>query len=259
MRIYYPASRAPGRRRHRLGADLIGISTTTSTAPAAFALADGLRAAGLPVIIGGPHPTFAPDEVLPHADFVARGEGGDGLMLELIEALSGARELESVQGLSFWRDGQPVHNDLRDRCADLDTLPTPDFSLIVGSGRMRETPMLTSLGCPYDCTFCTVTMMFGRSYRFAARRTSSRSCSLADPGRSSSTTTTSPRTHDAPRSSCGDDRLRPHDEVAGPGAHGCGQGRGAADAHGAPGCHRSISGSSPSTRLPWTATTSRRL
>jgi radical SAM superfamily enzyme YgiQ (UPF0313 family) len=31
---------------------------------------------------------------------------------------------------------------------------------------MRETPMLTRLGCPFDCTFCTVTMMFGRSYRF---------------------------------------------------------------------------------------------
>ena len=165
VRIYCPQA-APLDRADIASADLIGISTTTSTAPAAFALADGLRAAGLPVIIGGPHPTFAPDEVLPHADFVARGEGGDGLMLELIEAFSGARELESVRGLSFWRDGQPVHNDLRDRCADLDSLPRPDFSLIVGSERMRETPMLTSLGCPFDCTFCTVTMMFGRSYRF---------------------------------------------------------------------------------------------
>ncbi len=165
VRIYCPQA-APLDRDDVFSADLIGISTTTSTAPAAFALADELRAGGLPVIIGGPHPTFAPDDALPHADFVARGEGGDGLMLELVQALSGARELESVRGLSFWRDGQPVHNELRDRCADLDSLPMPDFSLIVGSERMRETPMLTSLGCPFDCTFCTVTMMFGRSYRF---------------------------------------------------------------------------------------------
>jgi radical SAM superfamily enzyme YgiQ (UPF0313 family) len=163
--IYCPQA-APLDRADLASADLVGISTTTSTAPAAFALADELRGAGLPVIIGGPHPTFVPEDAMPHADFVARGEGGDGLMLELIEALSGARELESVRGLSFWRDGKPVHNELRDRCADLDTLPTPDFSLIVGRQRMRETPMLTSLGCPFDCTFCTVTMMFGRSYRF---------------------------------------------------------------------------------------------
>ncbi len=147
------------------GADLVGISTTTSTAPAAYALADELRAAGLPVIIGGPHPTFEPDDALRHADFVARGEGGDGIMLELAAALSGEGDLESVRGLSFWRDGRPVHNELRERCADLDSLPTPDLSLIVGSERIREMPVITSLGCPFDCTFCTVSMMFGRAYR----------------------------------------------------------------------------------------------
>ncbi len=165
VRIYCPQA-APIDRGDLATADLIGISATTSTAPASFALADELRAAGLPVVIGGPHPSFVPEDVLPHADFVARGEGGDGLMLELIQALSGQRELDSVQGLSFWRDGVAVHNDLRERCADLDSLPMPDFSLIVGSRRMLETPMMTSLGCPFDCTFCTVTMMFGRKYRF---------------------------------------------------------------------------------------------
>ena len=165
VRIYCPQA-APIDRADVATADLVGISTTTSTAPAAYALADELRAAGLRVIIGGPHPTFVPDDALPHADYVARGEGGDALMLELIEALAGGRELESVRGLSFRRDGLPVHNELRERCADLDDLPLPDLSLIVGSGRIRETPIMTSLGCPFDCTFCTVTMMFGRKYRF---------------------------------------------------------------------------------------------
>ena len=164
VRIYCPQA-APIDRADVASADLVGISTTTSTAPAAYALADDLRAAGLPVIIGGPHPTFVPDDALPHADFVARGEGGDGLMLELVEALAGERELESIRGLSFWRDGRSVHNELRERCADLDALPMPDLSLIVGSERIHETPIITSLGCPFDCTFCTVTMMFGRTYR----------------------------------------------------------------------------------------------
>jgi anaerobic magnesium-protoporphyrin IX monomethyl ester cyclase len=164
VRIYAPQA-APIDREDVASADLVGISTTTSTAPAAYALADQLRAAGLPVIIGGPHPTFLPDDALPHADYVARGEGGDGLMLELVEALAGERELASIRGLSFWRDGRPVHNELRERCADLDSLPTPDLSLIVGSQRIHETPVMTSLGCPFDCTFCTVTMMFGRAYR----------------------------------------------------------------------------------------------
>jgi anaerobic magnesium-protoporphyrin IX monomethyl ester cyclase len=164
VRIYCPQA-APIDRDDVSSADLVGISTTTSTAPSAYALADDLRAAGIPVIIGGPHPSFVPDDALPHADYVARGEGGDGLMLELIEALAGERELESVRGLSFRRDQRPVHNELRERCADLDALPLPDLSLIVGAERMWETPIITSLGCPFDCTFCTVTMMFGRAYR----------------------------------------------------------------------------------------------
>ncbi len=150
VRIYCPQA-APIDATDVAGADLVGISTTT--------------AAGLPVVIGGPHPTFVPDGALSHADYVARGEGGDGLMLELIEALVGDRGLESIRGLSFMRDGHAVHNELRERPRDLDALPVPDLSLIVGSERMREMPVITSLGCPFACTFCTVSMMFGRAYR----------------------------------------------------------------------------------------------
>ena len=147
-------------------ADLVGFSTTTSTAPAAYGMADDLRARGLPVIIGGSHVTFMADEALAHADYVARGEGGEQLMLELIAALGGRRELDSIRGLSFVRDGCAVHNDAREPCADLDELPVPDLSLIVGHQRMHSTPIMTSWGCPFACSFCSVTAMFGRKYRF---------------------------------------------------------------------------------------------
>ena len=150
-----------------LGADVVGISTTTSTAPAGYAMCDRLRAAGVPTIIGGSHVTFMADEALEHADYVARGEGGDQLMLELIDALSGGRELETIAGLSFTRDGAPVHNPIREACADLDSLPVPDLSLIAGSEGMRATtPIMTSWGCPFACNFCSVTAMFGRKYRY---------------------------------------------------------------------------------------------
>ena len=46
-------------------------------------------------------------------------------MPELIEALGGDRELDSIAGLSFRRDGEAVHNPLRERCADLDSLRFP--------------------------------------------------------------------------------------------------------------------------------------
>jgi anaerobic magnesium-protoporphyrin IX monomethyl ester cyclase len=147
-------------------AELVGISTTTSTAPAAYALSDLFRTRRVPVVIGGSHVTFMADEALRHADFVARGEGGDQLMIELIEAMRGERELESIAGLSFIRDGGHIHNALRPPSPNLDQLPVPDLSLIARHERMRSIPILTSLGCPFGCRFCSVTAMFGRKYRF---------------------------------------------------------------------------------------------
>jgi radical SAM superfamily enzyme YgiQ (UPF0313 family) len=162
----YSSKLAPIDEADLAAADLVGISTTTSTAPAAYAMAGALRARGVPVVVGGSHVTFMADEALQHADFVARGEGGDALTLELVEALQGRRELETIAGLSFTRDGRPVHNTVRERCANLDELPVPDLSLIVGHERLKTTPIMTSWGCPFACTFCSVTAMFGRSYRW---------------------------------------------------------------------------------------------
>jgi radical SAM superfamily enzyme YgiQ (UPF0313 family) len=146
-------------------ADVVGLSSTTSTTPAAFAIADELRWRGIPVIHGGSHVTFLPEEALEHAAYVARGEGGEQIMVELLEALEGRRELESINGLSFLRDGVPVHNPLRDRCPDLDTLPFPDLTLIRGYEKLVNMPIMTSWGCPFACNFCSVTAMFGRRYR----------------------------------------------------------------------------------------------
>jgi radical SAM superfamily enzyme YgiQ (UPF0313 family) len=152
--------------RHDLDdADLVGLSTITSTAVAAYGIADELRQRRIPVVIGGSHVTFMAEEALQHADFVARGEGGDMLMVELVEALRGERELESIRGLSFMRDGRAVHTEARERTPHLDDLPVPDLSLIVGHERLTSTPIMTSWGCPFACTFCSVTAMFGRKYR----------------------------------------------------------------------------------------------
>ena len=146
--------------------DLVGLSSTTSTATTAYEFADDLRARGIPVVIGGSHVTFMADEALEHVDYVARGEGGEQLMLELIEALDGDRELDSIDGLSFTRDGEAVHNPPRAALADLDELPFPDLRLLVGSDKLTTMPIMTSWGCPFDCTFCSVTAMFGKKYRF---------------------------------------------------------------------------------------------
>ena len=154
-------------------ADLVGISTITSTAPRAYGMADEIRERGIPVVMGGAHPTFLPDEALEHADFVVRGEGEDAVV-ELIDALDGQRPLNEVAGLSFREGGKIIHNPPREFCPDLDAHPSPDLSLIVGFGSGTRSffkynpiiPVIASRGCPYHCKFCSVTTMFGRKYRF---------------------------------------------------------------------------------------------
>jgi len=147
--------------------DLVGISSTTSTIIEAYRIGDDLRRRGIPVIIGGSHVTFMADEALEHADYVARGEAGETIMVELAESLAGDRELGSITGISYWgADGRAVHAPLHERCEDLDTLPFPDLTLVDGWERITNTPIMTSWGCPFDCTFCSVTAMFGKKYRF---------------------------------------------------------------------------------------------
>ncbi len=147
-----------------LAADVVGISTITSTAPPSYRLAASVRAAGIPVVLGGTHVSFLPDEGLDHADFVIRGEG-EVAFPELAEALERGRGFEEIRGLSYWRDGRKVHNPERPRLADLDMNPIPDFSLVVGYGRRRIASVATSRGCPFPCTFCSVPGMYGSTFR----------------------------------------------------------------------------------------------
>ena len=44
-----------------LDADLVGISAITGTAPRSYEIADALQARGVPVVLGGVHPTLVPD------------------------------------------------------------------------------------------------------------------------------------------------------------------------------------------------------
>src|SRR6202789_4248986 len=58
-----------------LKADLVGISAMTSYVNRGYEIADQFRAKGMPVVMGGVHPSFMPQEALKHADAVVIGEG----------------------------------------------------------------------------------------------------------------------------------------------------------------------------------------
>jgi radical SAM superfamily enzyme YgiQ (UPF0313 family) len=150
-------------------ADLLCLSTITSTAPHAYHLADRARAMGVKVLLGGPHVTFLPEEALGHADWVLRGEADHsfGRFLDMLEQKA---QPEEVPGLSHIQEGQIVHNPLEQDPVDLNNVPIPDFSLLAGKRGKRfdngVIPIQTSRGCPHECNFCSVTPMFGRRMRF---------------------------------------------------------------------------------------------
>ena len=163
---------APIDYRDVLTADLVGISTITSTARRAYVMADAIREHGLPVVMGGPHVTFLADEALTHSDYVVRGEG-EGPLPMLMDALRSGGDLSAIPNLSYRNaNGEVCHNDLTYRADDLDALPYPDFDLVVGwdrargFGPVRVMPVMTSRGCPYGCKFCSVIGMFGRKMRY---------------------------------------------------------------------------------------------
>jgi radical SAM superfamily enzyme YgiQ (UPF0313 family) len=159
--------------RRRIATDLAGVSVITATAPASYAVADDFRRRGIPVVLGGPHASFQPEEALAHGDYCLVGEAEQTLPM-LVAALNGEGELDEVPGLVWRKDGVIVHNAAAGHIDDLDSLPFPDFGLLdMGRRRMGAfllggsiVPIQTSRGCPHDCSFCSVTGMFGKRYRF---------------------------------------------------------------------------------------------
>src|SRR4030065_2596818 len=108
-------------------ADIICLSSMTSAAPRAYQLAKRFRDKGVPVVMGGPHSTFLPEESLLYADYVVRGEGEETIV-ELIEHLESGLPLDKVKGLSFVTNGGSiVHNTERGLVNDLNEAPVPAF------------------------------------------------------------------------------------------------------------------------------------
>jgi radical SAM superfamily enzyme YgiQ (UPF0313 family) len=134
-------------------ADILCLSCLTSTINRGREIAREYRAArkalGRPshVMVGGIHASMMPQDVEKDFDQVIVGEAED-IFVDLIEG-------NITDHIVY---GSKIEN--------LDSLPIPDYTTVLGQRRMAITPVLSSRGCPYDCNFCSVTEMFGRSYRF---------------------------------------------------------------------------------------------
>ncbi len=133
-------------------------------------------------ILGGPHPSGAPQETLQdihQSDFLLMGEAEKGLAM-VIEAIKqgdiSTSILKKIPSLC-WRDGDEIIMNDIERCQDLDSLGFPEWELIkpqhYGAAvhgfflkNYPAAPILGTRGCPFPCNFCAGPTILGKKVRF---------------------------------------------------------------------------------------------
>jgi radical SAM superfamily enzyme YgiQ (UPF0313 family) len=145
-----------------LDADVFGMSCWTANRRGVALVAKAIRArrADVPIVIGGPHATPLAREMLTHhpeIDLVSLGES-DATFLEILERVQAKEPLTGIAGTAYRLGGEVAFGPKRESIHDLDSLPAPQdyFDTHI---------LMTSRGCPWQCTFCGADTTWGRGFR----------------------------------------------------------------------------------------------
>lgn len=159
--------------------DIIGISCMTPTFNAACSIAQKIKSVcTIPIVFGGIHPTSVPRETLhnKYIDYIVIGEG-EITLTELVHALSQNQDVSSIKGIGY-KDGSEIKiNPARPLIENLDDVPLPARELFplnwyfqrfmgIRGKWVKVTNMISSRGCPYNCTYCASKLLFSRKVRF---------------------------------------------------------------------------------------------
>lgn len=128
------------------------------------------------IIIGGPHATALPKRTMQECaqiDYLVYGEG-EITFIELLDAIEGRRSLQTIPGIYYRLKEEIINTPPRKYIEDLDSIPFPAFDLLPKDYPYKNydalnvgeygAPIITSRGCPFECTFC-FKAVFGTRYR----------------------------------------------------------------------------------------------
>lgn len=128
--------------------DLVALTVETYTARRAYQLAAAFRRRGVPVVMGGYHPSFLPEESLQFADAVVSGDAEDLWPQVIRDARAGRlqriyqqRQLPVLAGVKF------------------------DRRIFAGKRYTLAAPVQYGRGCKYACDFCSIHAFYGSALR----------------------------------------------------------------------------------------------
>jgi radical SAM superfamily enzyme YgiQ (UPF0313 family) len=124
--------------------DLVAMSVETYTAKRAYQIASEYRRRGVPVVMGGFHPTLCPDEVLDFAEAIVVGEAED-LWPGVLDDFRCGRHARLYRAT-----GRPSLKGLQ-----------PDRRIFRGKRYLPIGLVEAGRGCHFRCEFCAVQSMFG--------------------------------------------------------------------------------------------------
>lgn len=156
--------------------EIIGISSNIVTHRSAIELMRLIRQNNLrqTLLAGGQFPALFPEKYLEHCDIVVNGEGEE-TFCEILNACQDKSDIFSLKGIIYKKGNEVISNPKRELWEELDEIPFPDYSSLKPtidyySKRSRVVknimaPLLTSRGCPYQCTYCNKSV-FGSKFRY---------------------------------------------------------------------------------------------
>jgi len=158
---------------------IIGISSVTANYGQAMDIINLIKKENPEIIIiyGGPHVTIMPESVLKskNVDYAVIGEG-EKTIVDLLEFIINKKDSKSeIKGVVYKdKDGKIIFNEKADFIRDINELPMPAYHLLpmdnyrsygwLDLGR-KFCSMVTSRGCPFKCTYCTSSSIFGYRWR----------------------------------------------------------------------------------------------
>src|ERR1043166_8733011 len=133
------------------------------------------------ILMGGQHPTVAAEKTLRECDAVdvaVLGEAEETLPA-MLDRIRFERGLNGQDGIAFRCDGRfcscrepsvPFHIEPRRSWGDVERLPSPATDVVAFAPYGNVVTLITSRGCPFSCTFCTVHAMVGHRFRARSQR-----------------------------------------------------------------------------------------